>query len=312
MMPILRPEGPLAGRRRWPRGRRRHLRRRRTAGRPGPVRRLLLRPPEVLRLRRRAVARPALPGRVERIGPIAATGRWVPASLDLTIALDNSGSTRPTTRRRSPPLFSSPTRSTGCNDNGGLEFSAGRCERSAEILYRWAEAPPSPPRSSPRPASAATSSGPSTSTTDRRRHGGQGPAGQRDRRHRALPQARRNQLRIAMFPAIDPEDVAALCALHQPRGRALWRAERDARVHRARSGPLDRAQPVPTPPPSSAPRHLTGARSTAGVAGRSCSAPAGSSTTDATTTTGTPATRRARRTLLAGHRARSRPTLGKA
>ena len=50
-----------AGRRRGPGGRRRHLGRRRPAGRPDRVRRLLLRPPEVLRLRRRAVGGPALP-----------------------------------------------------------------------------------------------------------------------------------------------------------------------------------------------------------------------------------------------------------
>ena len=80
-----------AGRRDGARRRRRHVGRRRAAVVPGRGRRLLLRPAEVLRLRRRAVAGAAArPPRVERIERIAASGRWMPASLDLRIALENS------------------------------------------------------------------------------------------------------------------------------------------------------------------------------------------------------------------------------
>jgi hypothetical protein len=57
-----RPGSFLTVGRREPRPRRRDLRRRRAAGRPEPVRRLLLRAPEGLRLRRRALARARVPG----------------------------------------------------------------------------------------------------------------------------------------------------------------------------------------------------------------------------------------------------------
>ncbi len=88
MMPLMRP-----ARRRPPRRwcGRRHLGRRRPARRPGRVRRLLLRPPEVLRLRRRAVGGPAVargrrPGPAHRgVGPLGARRRSTSG-----IALDNS------------------------------------------------------------------------------------------------------------------------------------------------------------------------------------------------------------------------------
>ena len=50
-----------------------------------------------------------------------------------------ASSTRPTTPRPWPPSSCSTTRSTGSTSSGGLAFSAGRCDRSAEILYTWAE-----------------------------------------------------------------------------------------------------------------------------------------------------------------------------
>jgi phosphoserine aminotransferase len=96
---------------------------------------------------------------------------------------------------------------------GGLEYSSGRCDRSAEILYGWAES-----------SSFAT---PFVAKPDERSH----VVGTIDfdasvdaaavaatlrangvvdtEPYRSLG---RNQLRVAMFPAIDPEDVAALTA----------------------------------------------------------------------------------------------------
>ena len=60
---VMAPVSAAGGQRRRARGDRRNLRRGRAAGRPHPGRRLLLRPPEVLRRRRRPVARAAQPRR---------------------------------------------------------------------------------------------------------------------------------------------------------------------------------------------------------------------------------------------------------
>ncbi len=70
---------------------RRHLGRRRPALRPDRGRRLLLRPAEVPRLRRRPLAgRRARPPPSSASSASRASDRWIPASLDLKIALDNS------------------------------------------------------------------------------------------------------------------------------------------------------------------------------------------------------------------------------
>ena len=94
-----RPAPPTAARRR-----RRHLRRRRAAVGPGRGRRLLLRPAEVLRLRRRAVGRRLLAGRRRaHRARSPRRDRWRPASLDLgDRPRQLPRSTRRTTRRRWP------------------------------------------------------------------------------------------------------------------------------------------------------------------------------------------------------------------
>ena len=83
---------------------------------------------------------PCSPAAIERIERIAAAGRWIPAFLDLSIALETRARTRPTTPRRWPPSSSPAEQVEWVNENGGLEFAAGRCDRSAEIIYGWAEA----------------------------------------------------------------------------------------------------------------------------------------------------------------------------
>ena len=77
-----------------------------------------------------------------------------------------------------------------------------------------------PRRSSPTRTSAATSSAPSTSTT----RSTPTTVSQVLRANgivdtEAYRKLGRNQLRIALFPAIEPDDVAALTALHRPRRR---------------------------------------------------------------------------------------------
>jgi phosphoserine aminotransferase len=153
------------------------------------------------------------PAALERIGRVASSGRWIPASLDLSIALDNS---------RKRQTYNTPALATlvllddqlrWLLGQGGLEWAAARCRRSAATLYGWAEDRPwatpfvaDPAQRSPvvgtidlePPLDALTVSG------VLRRNGIVDTEPYR--------KLGRNQLRIGMFPAIEPDDVAALTA----------------------------------------------------------------------------------------------------
>jgi len=152
------------------------------------------------------------PAAIERIGAIAATGRWVPASMDLTIALDNSRLDQTYNTPALATLFLFDDQVRWFNDHGGLEFSTGRSDRSAEILYTWADnsefATPFVSREQDRSHVIGTidldDSIDAAQVAKILRANGIVDT----EPYRKLG---RNQLRIAMFPAIDPEDIAALC-----------------------------------------------------------------------------------------------------
>jgi phosphoserine aminotransferase len=150
------------------------------------------------------------PRGVERIARIAASGRWRPPSLDLVIALENSRLDQTYNTPALSTLFLLDDTITWMLDSGGLEWAATRCDRSAETLYGWAEASAvaSPFVAKPSERShvtatidfegvdanaiAATLRGNEILDTEPYRKLG------------------RNQLRIAMFPAIEPDDIAIL------------------------------------------------------------------------------------------------------
>jgi len=153
------------------------------------------------------------PRALARLEQVKASARFVPAFLDLAIALDNS---------RLDQTYNTPALSTlllavdqleWILKNGGLEFSAGRCDRSAETLYGWAEssfyAVPFVAKPDERSHVVATidfdaSIDASLVARILRENGVVDTEPYR--------KLGRNQLRIAMFPAIDPDDVAALTA----------------------------------------------------------------------------------------------------
>jgi phosphoserine aminotransferase len=151
------------------------------------------------------------PAAVERIERIAASDRWCPAFLDLGIALDNS---------RKDQTYNTPALATihlavqqleWILHNGGLPFAAGRCDQSAEVIYGWAEASDyatpfvtDPAIRSHVVATIDLDDAVAATTVSRVL-----------RRNFVLDtesyrKLGRNQLRIALYPAIDPEDVAAL------------------------------------------------------------------------------------------------------
>ena len=153
------------------------------------------------------------PAAQDRITAITATKRWVPASMDLTIALDNSKLDQTYNTPALATLFLFDNQVTWFNKQGGLEFSTGRCDRSAEILYTWAEnsdfATPFVTRVQDRSHVVGTidfvDSVDAAAVAKVLRANGIVDT----EPYRKLG---RNQLRIAMFPAIDPDDVASLCA----------------------------------------------------------------------------------------------------
>jgi phosphoserine aminotransferase len=151
------------------------------------------------------------PAALDRAARIHDDQRWVPASLDLSIAIEQS---------RLDQTYNTPALATiimlldqleWMLEGGGLDFAAGRSEASARILYGWAEA-----------SELAT---PFVAKPDERSNvvgtidfadGVDAAAVAKVLRANGVVDTEpyrklgRNQLRIAMFPAVDPADVEAL------------------------------------------------------------------------------------------------------
>ncbi|MEX1007301.1 MAG: phosphoserine transaminase [Acidimicrobiia bacterium] len=151
------------------------------------------------------------PAAIERIERVAATGRWVPPSLSLPIALENS---RLDQTYNTPPLASIFLLADSVRwmlDNGGLEWTTSRCDQSAEIVYGWAEASAhaTPYVAKPSERSRTIACIDFVDTVD----AAAVAVALRDNSILDTESYRklgRNQLRIALFPAIEPDDVAAL------------------------------------------------------------------------------------------------------
>jgi phosphoserine aminotransferase len=153
------------------------------------------------------------PAAIERIEQISSSDRWTPAFFDLKIALDNSRLNQTYNTPALATIHMLASQIKWMNDNGGLEFSAGRSQRSAQILYTWAEASgfATPFVANPQHRSNVVGTidfaddiDASVIATILRANGivDTDP-------YRKLG---RNQLRIAMFPSVEPDDVASLCA----------------------------------------------------------------------------------------------------
>ena len=79
------------------------------------------------------------PAALDRVERIAASGRWIPTFLDLKTAVDNSKLDQTYNTPALATIYLLAEQLDWMNDNGGLEWTASRCDRSAEILYTWAE-----------------------------------------------------------------------------------------------------------------------------------------------------------------------------
>jgi phosphoserine aminotransferase len=152
------------------------------------------------------------PAALERVERIADSGRWIPTFLDLKTALDNSRLDQTYNTPALATIFLLAEQVDWMNEQGGLEWTASRCDRSAEILYTWAEQSgyARPFVSNPADRSHVVGTIDFVDAVDASAVAAVLRAnGIVDTEpYRKLG---RNQLRIAMFPAIEPEDVASLC-----------------------------------------------------------------------------------------------------
>jgi phosphoserine aminotransferase len=153
------------------------------------------------------------PTAIARAEKIKASGRWVPAFFDLGIAIENS---------RLDQTYNTPALVTfmlladqieWMNSNGGLKFAAGRSAESSAKLYSWAEKSSYTTPFVTDPAMRSKVVG--TINFDEAIDATAVAAVLRangivdTEPYRKLG---KNQLRIGMFPAVDPSDIDALTA----------------------------------------------------------------------------------------------------
>jgi phosphoserine aminotransferase len=151
------------------------------------------------------------PAAIARAEKIKASGRWVPAFFDLGIAIENSRLDQTYNTPALVTLMLLAEQIEWMNANGGLSFAAGRSAKSSEILYSWAE---KTSYTTPFVTDAAMRSKvvgtinfddaiDATKIASALRENGIVDT----EPYRKLG---KNQLRIGMFPAVDPSDVEAL------------------------------------------------------------------------------------------------------
>ena len=155
------------------------------------------------------------PAAIERIGQLDARGdgRWQPAFLSLATALENSRKEQTYNTPALATLFLLADQIEWLLDGGGLEFGVSRSRASSEHLYGWAEASEvaTPFVADPVKRSLVVGTIDFAEEVDAAALAGTLRAnGIVDvDPYRKLG---RNQLRIGMFPAVDPADVEALTA----------------------------------------------------------------------------------------------------
>ena len=151
------------------------------------------------------------PAAIERIEEIAGGDRWVPDFLNLKTALDNSRKDQTYNTPAVATLAMMADQLQWMNDNGGMAFTTGRTADSSGRLYAWAEKTEwtTPYVADPAHRSDVVA----TIDLDDRIDGAAVAKALRANGVVDVEPYRklgRNQLRIACFPAIEPDDISAL------------------------------------------------------------------------------------------------------
>jgi phosphoserine aminotransferase len=153
------------------------------------------------------------PAALDRVAEIAATGRYVPDFLSLPLAIDNSAKNQTLNTPAVATLFLLAEQIEWMLAQGGLPWTTARTVASATHLYGWAEKTSytTPFVADPAQRSAVVGTIDFAADVD-------AAAVAATLRANGIVDTEpyrklgRNQLRIAMFPAIDPADVEALTA----------------------------------------------------------------------------------------------------
>jgi phosphoserine aminotransferase len=153
------------------------------------------------------------PAAIERIEEIAASDRWIPDFLSISTALDNSRKDQTYNTPAVATLLLLADQIDWMLANGGLDWCVKRTGDSSSRLYGWADERPytQPFVADPGKRSQVVGTIDFSDEVD-------ASAVAATLRANGIVDVEpyrklgRNQLRVAMFPAVDPEDVSALTA----------------------------------------------------------------------------------------------------
>jgi phosphoserine aminotransferase len=153
------------------------------------------------------------PAALARVAEIKASGRWIPDFLDLTTAIDNSAKDQTYNTPSVATLAMMANQVEWMNDNGGLPWATSRTAESSSNLYGWAQKTDYTTPFVIDPAARSQVVG----TIDFDDAVDAAAVAKVLRAHGIVDvepyrKLGRNQLRVAMFPAVDPADVEALTA----------------------------------------------------------------------------------------------------
>ncbi|TVL89027.1 phosphoserine transaminase [Streptomyces sp. SAJ15] len=153
------------------------------------------------------------PAALERAERVHASGRHIPEFFSLPTAIDNSRKNQTYNTPALTTLFLLNEQLEWINGQGGLDFAVGRTAASARALYGWAESSKYATPFVTDPAKRSQVVGTIDFNDDI-----DAAAIAKALRANGIVDTEpyrklgRNQLRVAMFPAIDPADVEALTA----------------------------------------------------------------------------------------------------
>ncbi|RBY77949.1 phosphoserine transaminase [Blastococcus sp. TF02-09] len=150
---------------------------------------------------------------LERVAQIKASGRWIPGFLDLSIAIDNSTKEQTYNTPAIATLFLLDDQIRWLLSLGGLSGAVARTRDSSDRLYSWAEKSPyaTPWVTDPAERSYVVGTVDFADSVD-------AAAVAATLRANGVVDVEpyrkwgRNQLRVGMFPAVDPDDMSALTA----------------------------------------------------------------------------------------------------
>ncbi|WP_449064052.1 phosphoserine transaminase [Planomonospora algeriensis] len=150
------------------------------------------------------------PAALARVEEIAGSGRYIPEFFSLPVAIDNSAKDQTYNTPSVTTLFLLAEQIEWMNGNGGLAWTTARSADSASRLYTWAEKTSyTTPFAAPEFRSNVVGTIDFSDEVD-------AAAVAKVLRANGIVDVEpyrklgRNQLRVAMFPAIDPADVEAL------------------------------------------------------------------------------------------------------